>query len=359
MHIKDLGHLIDITNEYQKAGTITDNVNAVLSVSFKNLTASEILARTATLGLSDAQKFEIINLYATDQANYKTVASITALSASQAATTSTTASLSAAFKGLWATLMANPVLLVVAGAGALAGVLSTINHLEDKLAEATKSSAMEAQTASKSIDEYAQKYKTLHDELTDANTTEERQAEIKNELLSLQTKINEAYGDEYGRINLVTDAYKDQTDTIKNLNKELAKQWLADNNKGIELATRKMEKENPYILGSSVSAYSEAGQAIHKIADNYKDRGITAEMDETSGTYTIRLKANVEDADKVIDDFKRDIYDLKKRFQDSPLIDEVLNTSNTCLLYTSFHQPVSRVLIFEICLLPVGSLQTV
>lgn len=199
---------------------------------------------------------------------------------------------------------------------------------EENLCQATRSSAQEAKSASQSINDYAEKYKALHDELTNANTTEERQAEIKKELLSIQTDLNDKYGDEYGRINLVTDAYKDQTDAIKNLDKAKAEHWLADNNKGIEQATHEMEKKRPYVLGSSVSLYSESGQAVMDITKKYEDRGIKADLDETSGTYSITLKANAEDAEKTINDFKMEIYELKEKFKDDSLVNDVLNTSN-------------------------------
>lgn len=201
---------------------------------------------------------------------------------------------------------------------------------EENLRQATKSAAQEAQSASQSINDYAKKYKALHDELTNANTTEERQAEIKKELLSIQTDLNDKYGDEYGRINLVTDAYKDQTDAIKGLNKAMAEQWLADNNKGIDLANRKMEKVNSYQLGMNVSMYSDSGKSVREIAEKYKSegRGIDFIDDEGAGTYTIILNANAEDAEKTINDFKMEIYNLKERFKDDSLVGDILNTSN-------------------------------
>lgn len=279
------------------------------------------------MGLTDAQKLELVQKFATDAANYSNVTSITALSNAQKGATTSTLSLSAAFKGLWLTLKANPLLLIATGVTAAVTVFNLYKKSQEELAQATSQAASEAKSASESINDYAEKYKTLHDELINANTTEERQAEIKKELLSIQTELNDKYGDEYGRINLVTDAYRDQSDAIKNLDKQMATQWLADNNEGIEQANKKMNKENSYILGSNVSSFTDAGKAITDIANKYSNQGIKAILDEASGTYTISIKANAEDAKKAIDDFKADVYGLKSEFKDDSLVNDVLNTS--------------------------------
>ena len=298
--------LIDVTTRYS-----TEVLK--LAASQTTLTKEQATAIFAAKGLKDAELEEVI--------------STSALSASQTAATTSTTSLTTAFKGLWLTLKANPLLLIVTGVTAAVTVFNLYNKSQEELAQVTSQAASEVKSASESINDYVEKYKILHDELTNANTTEERQAEIKKELLSIQTDLNDKYGDEYGRINLVTDAYRDQSDAIKNLNKQMAIQWLADNNEGIEQANKKMNKENSYILGSNVSSFTDAGKAITDIANKYSNQGIKAILDEASGTYTISIKANAEDAKKAIDDFKADVYGLKSEFKDDSLVNDVLNTS--------------------------------
>lgn len=91
--------------------------------------------------LTDVQKLALIREYATDRANYSNIASIKALSASQTTAATSTLGLSAAFKGLWATLMANPLLLV--GTGIMAGIagFNAWKRSQDELAEATSTNA--------------------------------------------------------------------------------------------------------------------------------------------------------------------------------------------------------------------------
>lgn len=58
--------------------------------------------------------------------------------------------------------------------------------------------------------------------------------------MELQKELNDKFGDEYGRLNLVTDAYKDQTDAIKAYSKEAANAYLNENEDGIRRATSQM-----------------------------------------------------------------------------------------------------------------------
>lgn len=98
------------------------------------------------MGLSKELQLELIDLYATDAANYTTVESLSALSASQATATATTSTLSTVFTGLKAKLKelkvaileflaANPFGWVVAGIGAIAATVAAIVTINKKIEE--------------------------------------------------------------------------------------------------------------------------------------------------------------------------------------------------------------------------------
>ena len=128
MHLKDLGNLITAIDSFVKTGKLAENVNSILTESFKDMTAAQILAKTSTIELTDIQKWRLIQQYATDKGNYANVASVQALSASQKEAATTTGSLSIAFKGLISSIksfvLANPALTIaaVATAAVIAGV---------------------------------------------------------------------------------------------------------------------------------------------------------------------------------------------------------------------------------------------
>lgn len=306
--------LSEATSQYS-----TEAVKAAIKQS--TLNEEQIRAILTKKGL----KGEILE---TTTAELAEITATNGMSVAQKKATVSTLGLSDAFKGLWTFMKANPILLVAAGFAAVMAGVNAYNKYQEELAEKTRTATTEVQNATDSIEEYASQYEELYTELTDANTTEERQSEIKKELLKIQQELNEAYGDECGKINLVSDAYTNQIDKIKELSKEKSHQWLAENNEGIQQAAKQMEKERTYTLGLSISSYDASGQAIKELAESFKDAGIEIDPNESTGMFDIRLKANAEDADKTISEFVSKVYSLKKQFKNDPIIDDVLNTSN-------------------------------
>ena len=307
-------YLSEATSQYS-----TEAVKAAIKQS--TLNEEQIRAILTKKGL----KGEILETITAELAE---ITATNGMSVAQKKATVSTLGLSDAFKGLWTFMKANPILFVAAGFTAVMAGVNAYNKYQEELAEKTRTATSEVKDATDSIEEYASKYEELYTELTDANTTEERQSEIKKELLKIQQELNEAYGDECGKINLVSDAYTNQIDKIKELSKEKAHQWLAENNEGIQQATKQMEKERTYTLGLSISSYDASGQAIKELAESFKDAGIEIDPNESTGMFDIRLKANAEDADKTISEFVSKVHSLKKQFKNDPIIDDVLNTSN-------------------------------
>lgn len=110
------------------------------------MTGKQILATVSTMGLTEAQKLELIRMHAIDAANYQNITSLNALSASQATATATTSTLSTVFTGLKVKLnelkvtileflATNPFGWVVAGIGAIAATIATIVTINKKIEE--------------------------------------------------------------------------------------------------------------------------------------------------------------------------------------------------------------------------------
>ena len=97
-----------------------------LAQSLRNLTAEEIVAKTATMGLSKAHQEQCVSAFAVDKANYQTAASMGTLTASTTGATTATSGLKLAMKGLWASL--KPFLGVAAVAAAIAGIAWAIDE---------------------------------------------------------------------------------------------------------------------------------------------------------------------------------------------------------------------------------------
>ena len=206
---------------------------------------------------------------------------------------------------------------------------------EEKLRQVTEEAANAYKESSKSIDDYISKYQELHKALIAAQGNEEETYSIKKQLLELQTELNDKFGDEYGAINLVTEAYKDQTEVIKALNKETAQRFLNENKEGIDKSEKEMTKERHYNLSyTGLVGNTDKGEALKEIAEKYKGQGITLLDEYGDGSYlqfSIHLDADAQSAYETINAFENDLRDKAKELGNEHMFDDVLNVSSNSL----------------------------
>lgn len=259
-------------------------------------------------------------------------AKVTETETTQALTTAERA-LTAAKTAGNAALKAFGGILVTVAISAFISKIFELATAEKELAQATKDSAQELQNQNNTIDDYVTQYEQLHQALLDAKGDEEETYNIKSQLLELQKQINEQYGDEYGKINLVTDAYKDQTEALKDYNKELAQSYLNENVEGIENATNKMTKDRHYNLSyTGISSFTEEGQALKEIAERYESQGMTILDEYGDGSqFSIHLNADVTSAEETINSFMNDVREKAEELGNSDLFDSVLEMSSSSL----------------------------
>lgn len=199
MQLKDLGNLTNAINIFVKTGSLAGHVNDVLSVSFKELSAAQILAKISTLELTDAQKLKIIQQYATDAANYSSIASIQVLSASQKGATASTVGLGTAIKGLGVKLKslaaAHPILLAItAGAMAIGATYKIWDALTVSLEEAKEQleeTASEFKDAKSEVESVNNELKTTRSRIEELSTKEKLTFVEKSELERLQAVTRE------------------------------------------------------------------------------------------------------------------------------------------------------------------------
>lgn len=300
MQLKDLGEFSSIINEVKKMGTIyelSSNSTKILSESFKDLSASQILAKVSTMGLTDAQKLELIEQFATDAANYSNVASTNALSASQVGATASTTGLSNAFKGLWAVMKKHPIISIAAGLTAVVGAVVGINKAIEKHNKELRESSTELTNAYKQekseLQSLVDKYSELNEKLTSASLTTEEYESIKSELASIQDTLVTKYGEEANAIDVVNGKYDEQIEKLEKLSREKSADYVRENLKNVQ-SQRDFLNDSVKLSASSsaTSAYinyikdleglSVSGQAQKdaptKFTLNYKYEGTPEEI---------------------------------------------------------------------------------
>ena len=218
--------------------------------------------------------------------------------------------------------------------GALAGVAFGFKKYQEAVEEARKETELAADQHKETADNLnnaEEKYKEYGQALKDAGDDEEKIYAAKKNLLDLQNDLNEKYGDAYGKINLVTEAYDEQATAIRNLNKAAANEFLndKDNRKSINRAEKKMTEKKTYTLTPYDLSYgSEYNAELRKIAEKYKDQGMQISDNSFDDTFNIKLvDVDPTQAYQTIQQFETDVRAKAKELGNEHLFDNVLNIS--------------------------------
>lgn len=317
-----------------KTRVSTRNFDRLLSLT-SGLSMSQLKLVVSSKALTQVQRKQLLmaaGLSAEESElqlkNWNLIRSNTGLTAS-------TTSLKNAFSGLWTMMKANPIAVVTT---VLTAGMAIWQKYKQSIEEAVSSASEASDTyknQSQTIEEMVSKYQNLQKQLLDAKGDEEKTVSVKEQLLELQKQLNGQFGDEYGKLNLVTDAYKDQTNAIKAYNKEAANTLLNDNRKGIEEATKQMTENKTYSLGTMDGLIDADELPIReKIKQIAKDNNI--DFSHNGFEFT----GNAEDAQKAINAFMNSLKELQKQSGNtsdtmSGIFDGLLDSSGEALSKTN------------------------
>lgn len=292
---------------------------------------------TSQVTLSTAQATAIFEAKGLTGAELEQAVATATLSTSQEKATASTKNLGLEWKGLASKLgLSVTQLNITAGALAAVAVGMTVykqykQHLEE-LSASGNEAASAFENASSSVADYTDKYKELRTALINAKGNEEETYNIKKQLLDLQTELNDKFGEEYGKLNLVTDAYKDQTEVIKAYNAEAAKTFLNENEEEIRTATKLMTDEKHYNLSyTGNSAFTDEGKALKEVAEQFKDSGIMLLDELGTGDYSqfsVHLTADVQSAYETINAFESALREKAEELGNEHMFDDVLEISS-------------------------------
>ncbi len=324
-------------NKFQNAMSIvgktkisTKEYDRLLLLS-NGLSQSQMKLIVSTNALSIAQKKELLMASGLSEEESILQLKTWKMTAANNGLTTSTTSANNAFKALWTTIKANPLLLIISSVTLGISVWQKYKQsIEDAVSAASEAASIYKEQTS-SIDEMVSKYQDLRGQLIAARGNEEATYDIKQQLLELQKQLNEQFGEEYENLNLVTNAYKDQTEEIKAYNKEVAQKYLNENRKGINEASKQMESDDTYYLGSmnglvnaSELQYLDAIQSIASANNiDFTDRGF-------------EFVGNAKEASESINNFMNQITKLQKQAGNtstvmSSIFDGLLDNSGEAL----------------------------
>lgn len=296
--------------EFQKLLTLTDG----LSKSQTKL----ILSYTS---LSDAQKISILMSQGMSQAEAQASLSAMGLTTAQMSATGATVSLTGALQGLWATLMANPLILVAAGVTAAVTAFSAYKKSVEESVTSAREAGSSWQESSDSLQSQISRVTELKTALDNGTLTEEEAYQAKSELLSIQESLTDSYGKQAEGIDLVNGSLEEQIALLSQMDTDSANKFLNENKTGIDKATSEMEKGRHYYLGK-VSASTEEGKGLQDIISKYTDKGLSATKNG-DGTFTIAFDGDASQAEQTLNDFETEVRQMQKTLKDSNILEDV------------------------------------
>lgn len=322
----DLSSAMDIV----KSGNITDDVFDSLLNLTQGLSESQTRLVLSSDALSDAQRIAILMGQGVSQAEAQAAVAAMGLASAQGTATAATFSLSGAFKGLFATLMANPLILIAAGVTAAVSAISAYNNSVQESVSSARESGKAWTENNNSLQENANKITELRDALASGTLSEQEAAQAKSELLSIQESLSESYGNQVEGIDLINGSLTEQLALLDKVAEKEAEAFRNENKKGIEKATKEMEKDRHTYLGQFVDDGSKQSEAIKesikKLQDTYGDEVFKlSEGMEGTGSYKINFEADATTAKEALNDFMSEMDSIQKQYGASDAITSMLN----------------------------------
>lgn len=288
------------------SATISSQSINVLSGSLAKMSTEQIIAKAATLGLSETQvaaalaskgmSNELIaaNLvtmgFTVEQtkaalaaiglsaSEIEAATSTEALSAAEAGAITTTSGLTASFKALGLAIKANPIGLIITVIMGAIGAYKKWQQYQEELIRKTKEASKAYTDQASSIDDYKNKIAELKNELAYGNLSEQEAYDKRQQLLSIQDEICDKLGDEASSFNILKDSIDDVNDALDNYNAKAAEKYLTENEAELNKAKKKMEAQRDWGDGVGNTIFSnintdtnESKNAINRVKSIFKD----------------------------------------------------------------------------------------
>lgn len=318
-----------------KSGTdVTSNMSQLLTLT-QGLSKSQTALVLSSTELNTAQRTAILVNRGMSASEAEAQLATMGLSAAEGTATATTVSLGSAFKGLFATLAANPIFLLTTAVTVGVAAWQSYNQSVQESIQHTKDSTAEMEERNKSIDDNISKAQELRDSLDSGTLTEQEAYNTKSQLLDIQSQLSDSYGEQADGIDLVNGKLDEQIEKMQQLKVENAKSWLndSDNEKNYEKAKKKMTKDDyesffgntPTLsmLGAeptdkdALKRYKNNKAQIEEIQKAAEQAGLKKYNGQTAGQFQLGFEnETVTGADEKLNNFLSTVKELKRQFED-------------------------------------------
>lgn len=336
--VKEFSNLGTAMNMLKSGSVDSSGFKDLLSLT-QNLSKSQTELVLSSIALTDAQRVAILTGQGMSASEAEAAVSAMGLSTANAAATTSTLSLGTAFKGLWATLMANPLILVATGVTAAVSAYSAYQQSVQESVSSAKEAGQKFSENTSSLQDNIAKVQELRSQLASGTLSESEAYQAKSDLLSIQNQLSDSYGSQAQGIDLVNGKLDEQIAKMQSLAQEEAKKYLNEEKSGIDKAQSEMNKDRGYNLGT-FSNWDIRSKDTKNTLEKVKDiadqiKGIDFGTDERGQGAIFKFTGKAENAEESINSFMDKIRDLKSEMQDNgqdtTFLDNILEQSSKSL----------------------------
>ncbi len=312
-----------------KAGDIGEDTIQHLSVLTDGLSKSQLKAVISSEALSTAQRMQILQNAGLSEAQAAATLSTMGLSTAQGTATATTVTLSGTLKGLWATLMANPLIAIVAGVTAVVSVMSAYNQAVEESIQRSKDITSSWEESNNALNDQIANYQELKSQLDSGTLTPDEEYSTRQQILDIQSQITSQYGEQAQGISLVNGNLQEQLALLQNIAAENAKTTLNRSRDDYNNVADQMERTRTYQLGSvAFTDKNKIDKDILNIAKDFKDAGLNIkDTGEGIGTYKLTFEGDASQADETITAFMNRVSDLQEKYQGNEFATNRINST--------------------------------
>ena len=321
-----------------KTGNIgTDGVKQ-LTTLVDGLSQSQLKAVLSSQNLTNAQRMQILQSTGLSKAQAAAKLSTMGLATAEGAATATTVTFSGALKGLWATLMTNPIVLITTALTAGISIWNAYQQSVEETIQTAKDASNAWKESTSSLDEQISKYKELKAKLASGDLSEAEEYNVKQQILEIQNQITSQYPEQAAGVDLVNGNLQTQLGLLQQIAVENAKSTLNENRKEFHDVEKAMTKKRHYSLGDTgvTNEIEGVGKDIYDIAKEFEKQGIVLQdTGMNTGIFTISFDGDASKADQVINDFMNRVSTLQSEYEGQDFateqIESVLNYSGKAL----------------------------
>lgn len=321
-----------------KTGNISTDGVKQLTTLVDGLSQSQLKAVLSSQNLTNAQRMQILQSTGLSKAQAAAKLSTMGLATAEGAATATTVTFSGALKGLWATLMTNPIVLITTALTAGISIWNAYQQSVEETIQIANDASNAWKESTSSLDEQISKYKELKAKLASGDLSEAEEYNVKQQILEIQNQITSQYPEQAAGVDLVNGNLQTQLGLLQQIAVENAKSTLNENRKEFHDVEKAMTKKRHYSLGDTgvTNEIEGVGKDIYDIAKEFEKQGIVLQdTGMNTGIFTISFDGDASKADQVINDFMNRVSTLQSEYEGQDFateqIESVLNYSGKAL----------------------------